>query len=162
MKPLCALVPVDPWHIEVVAANLRPADADEIWASSHATGRSALQRGVDTAIRCWTGLVDGEPVLIAGVTPSAMILGQGVPWMLATPGVERVERPFIRLCRPVVDAMLEVAPELVNFVDNRNARAHRWLRWLGFTLDEPAPHGVERMLFRRFSRSAPCADLQRY
>lgn len=152
MTPFCELLPVEAWHIDHVAAHLRPEDAAEIWASSRATGHRALTRGAATAVRAWTGLVDGEPVAVAGVSPASMVCGVGVPWMLATPAIERVERPFLRLSRPVVEAMHEAAPELVNFVDNRNERAHRWLAWLGFTLDPPAPHGVDRLLFRRFWR----------
>ena len=151
-RPICELVPVAPQHIDHVAAHLRPDDAREIWAASRSTGHRAITRGVATAVRCWAGLVDGEPVAIAGVSPQSLVGGVGVPWMLATPGLERVERPFLRLSRPVVEAMQEVCPQLVNYVDNRNERAQRWLRWLGFTLDEPAPYGVDRLLFRRFRR----------
>ena len=52
---------------------------------------------------------------------------------------------------------------LLNFVDNRNIKAQNWLRWLGFTLEEPEPHGVAGLPFRRFwmrkaERSAPRQD----
>ncbi len=149
--PRCKLVPVEPWHIDHVAKRIRPEDAAEIWASSHSLAKPAIARGVSTALVAWTGLVDGEPVCIFGASPFSLLTGGGTPWMLATPKLERVERIFIRLSRPVVQTMRDCFPLLVNYVDNRNVKAHRWLAWLGFKLEEPRPHGVEGLPFRRFS-----------
>jgi hypothetical protein len=41
-------------------------------------------------------------------------------------------------------------PQLENHVDARNRRALRWLGWLGFTIEAPAPWGVEGRPFHRF------------
>lgn len=149
----CALLPVTGKHIKHVAARMRPCDVAEIWASSRSLPREALVRGVRTAVRAWTGTVEREPVCIFGVSPAGLLTGEGVPWMLATPRLLRAERPFLRLSRPAVDAMQALFPHLENRVDNRNEAAQRWLAWLGFTLDPPAPHGPDGLLFRRFWRT---------
>ena len=39
---------------------------------------------------------------------------------------------------------------LVNWVDDRNTCAIRWLKWMGFTIHEPEPYGVANLPFRRF------------
>jgi len=39
---------------------------------------------------------------------------------------------------------------LYNYVDARNVKSIKWLRWLGFQLDEPAPYGVRGLPFHRF------------
>lgn len=148
----CALLPVTGKHVKRVAAAMRPCDVAEIWASSRSRPREALERGVRASVLCWTGVVEREPVCIFGVSPASLLTGQGVPWMLATPRLLRAQRPFLRLSRPAVDAMQALFPHLENRVDNRNTTTHRWLEWLGFTLDDPAPHGPDGMLFRRFWR----------
>lgn len=150
----CELVRVKPAHIHQVAARMRRVDRDELWAASHSLPGEALERAQRTAIRSWTGMVNGQPVCMMGVSPLSILYGEGSPWLLCTDAIAKVERPFLRLSRPVVDAMLEVCPSLVNWVDARNLRAIAWLRWLGFTVEDPAPHGVEGLPFHRFSRTS--------
>jgi hypothetical protein len=152
MRRHCELVPVMPQHVDYVAAFMRPRDVAEVWASHHAAPAEALQRGVSSAIVAWTGLVNGEPVCIFGASPNSLLTGDGSPWMLATPTLQVVERPFLRVSRAAVEAMQDIFPRLVNYVDNRNVCAQRWLAWLGFTLEPPAPYGAEQLLFRRFWR----------
>lgn len=149
----CALRPVNGKDVKAVAAAMRPCDAAEIWASSHSTPRHALEKGVASAVFARTGLVGDRPVCIFGVSPGSLLTGIGVPWMLATPGLLRAQRPFLRLSRPLVDAMNDIFPTLVNYVDARNLDSICWLRSLGFTIDEAAPHGVEGLPFHRFSRT---------
>lgn len=148
----CALLPVTGKHVKHVAARMRPCDVAEIWASSRSLPRAALERGVRTSVLAWTGMVEREPVCIFGVSPASLLSGVGVPWMLATPRLLRAERPFLRLSRPTIEAMQALFPHLENRVDNRNVAAHRWLEWLGFTLEAPEPHGPDGVLFRRFWR----------
>jgi hypothetical protein len=153
MKPFCEIVPTLDWHVSHVAANARLADVDELAAGWGCTPQQGLARCVRGAARAWTGLVDGVPVCVFGVSPWSLVTGEGAPWMVATDGLHRVERPFLRLSRPVVDAMQRTCPRLTNWVDNRNVRAQRWLTWLGFTLEDPAPFGPAGLPFRRFTRN---------
>jgi hypothetical protein len=149
----CALREPNGKDIKAVAAAMRQCDRDEIWASSHSLPRRALERGVATAVFARTGLVNDKPVCIFGVSPGSLLSGGGVPWMLATPGLLRAQRPFLRLSRPLVELMNDIFPQLVNYVDARNVDSVRWLRSLGFTVEPAAPHGVERLPFHRFSRT---------
>lgn len=137
-------------HIEPVAAAMRQADRDEIWAAAHLTPRDALSDGLRASSYAWAGMVDDEIVCLFGVSPLSIAGGEGCPWMLGTDAVVRHQRRFLRYSRPCLDAMRRVYPTLVNYVDERNEAAKRWLAWLGFQFDEPAPYGVERRLFRRF------------
>lgn len=145
------VVPAAVDHIAPVAAAMRQADRDEVWATSHSTPERALARGVANSTRVWVGLVDGEPACLFGVAPRSIVLGEGTPWLLGTEATVRYQRAFLAASRVCVDAMLAVYPRLVNYVDDRNEASKRWLLWLGFTLDEPAPYGVDGLMFRRFT-----------
>lgn len=148
--PVAEVVVAQPWHIVPVARAMRQADRDEIWASSRSLPVEALVGGFNGSSHVWTGLVGGEPICMFGVAPVSLLSGAGRPWMLGTDGVERHQVAFLRRCRPCVAAMRSVYDSLENWVDERNAVAHRWLRWLGFRLEDPQPWGVDGELFRRF------------
>lgn len=148
------VVPADEAHVAIIAAGMRQADRDEIWAASHVAPEAALRQGLRTSTIAWAGLIDGEPVCLFGVSPLSIVSGDGVPWMLGTEAVVRHQRTFLRHCRSCVDRMRAVYPTLTNYVDDRNTASKRWLRWLGFEIDEPAPYGVEGRMFRRFQMGA--------
>lgn len=148
------MVPATEAHCVHVAAHARPADVAELQAGSGMTPAQVLEYGLRISALCYTALVDGEPVAVVGVTPLSVLAGKGCPWMVATSRVDRHARQLLEVSRPVVDLMAEQFPLLANFVDNRNVKAHRWLRWLGFHLHPPVPHGREGRLFRLFVRAS--------
>jgi hypothetical protein len=41
-------------------------------------------------------------------------------------------------------------PEMRNYVDARHARSIRWLKWLGFTIEEARPMGFAGLPFHPF------------
>lgn len=150
MTVVVEIAPVEAEHIVAVAAAMRPADRDEVWASSRSEPVDALLRSVLASTDACVGLMDGEPACLFGVAPLSLLSGRGSPWMLGTDLVDRNPVPFLRRCRPVVARWLSVYPTLENHVDARNVVAQRWLRWLGFTLEEARPHGPDGMLFHPF------------
>lgn len=152
MGRLCEIVPTTPAHCAHVAAHTRQEDVAELLAGSGMTPAQVLDYGLRVSAMVYTGLVDGVPVCVFGVSPASALTGKGCPWMVATPGLEPVARRFALASRGVLEEMLAVFPVLINFVDNRNVKAIRWLGWLGFWVDEPKPHGREGRLFRMFVR----------
>lgn len=144
------VVPAQAEHIVAISDRLRPADVAELWAGSRSEPLDALVRAVRVSSESWAGVVDGETICLFGVAPMSVLGGRGSPWMLGTDGVDRNFVTFLRGCRAVVSRWRSVYPTLENVVDERNVAAHRWLRWLGFTLDEPRPYGPDKMPFRPF------------
>lgn len=145
-----AIVPARTEHVAPLVCALRDADRREIWASGRHTPYEALTDGLRRSSLCWSGLVDGAPVCLFGVAPLTLLSGTGVPWMLGTDAIETHARAFLRRNRAMVAMMKAPYRRLENAVDARNTLSIRWLGWLGFTIDEPRPLGVDGEMFRRF------------
>ncbi len=130
---------------------LRQADRAELIAGTLLSPLACMELTLEHAAEAWTGRANGEIGCIFGLTePSIIYLGQGTPWMFSTHLLERYPMAFLRASKEVVAAMLEDYPYLENFVDARNVVSIRWLRWLGFTIEEAQPYGLLNRPFHRF------------
>lgn len=148
----CLVVPATSDHIEQMLGKVRQMDINELWAASLATPEQALRLGLAVSTSAYTAFVNGEIVCMFGVAPQSLISGIGVPWLIGTPLIEKYARFFARESRKHLSEMLFLYPLLSNYVDVRNTAAIRWLKWLGFSMDEPAPHGALGYSFIRFYR----------
>lgn len=147
-------IPASREHIGIIAMGARQADRDELWASSFSTVEEVLYRGLEYSTHAWTVTYDDLPVAMAGVVPISLLGGKGLPWMVATADIEKRPKPFARLSKVYVGEMLRRYSHLLNFVDDRNTLAIRYLKWLGFDMYDPVPHGVLKMPFRMFEMRA--------
>lgn len=149
------IVPATEAHARAIALNCRPADVAELWAAGRLDPLEAMLRGIKVTREPWVALLGDEPVCMFGASPFSIMGGMGSAWMIGTRLLDRpsVQRDLLRLSRPVVDYMQDEFPTLLyNFVDQRNTRAIRWLRWLGFHFMEPIPYGPDRLPFLPFYR----------
>ena len=145
-----AVVPATLEHVKQMLPHVRQADIDEVFAASGKPVEDVLPTGVRCSTHAWTGTIDGAPACIFGVVPASVMSGIGVPWMLGTDLVEEHATAFLKRNKRYVKQMLEAYKYLVNYVDDRNVKAIAWLKWLGFTVQEPQPFGVLGLPFRRF------------
>lgn len=143
---------VDPNYelIDMIAAKMRQADVDEIWASHHHTPREALLRGWRARGFSTIVMVDREPCAMLGLVVCDILSGHGVPWLLGTDAALKHRRHFITLVPTVIGEMLSICSTLSNYVHVDNRASCRWLRRIGFTLDSPMPYGHDNKLFHRF------------
>lgn len=149
MKPF--VTKTEDWHVHYVAANMRQADIDEIWAQSMARPLKGLQFGVKMSTSCWTIMRDeNEPVSIFGVGAISMIGGRGAPWLLSTDNVLKLSIPFLKGCKDYVNLMLDQFPKLENMIDARNKVSIRWLKWMGFDILDAKPSGPFQVPFHTF------------
>lgn len=144
------LLPATEEHLQLILPNVRQADIDELYAVSLLTTEEAIRVGLRTSTMAWSGFANGELVTMFGVSPASMIGGNGTPWLVSTPLVEKYQKTFLRGSRHALQAMLSFYPHLENYVDERNHAAKAWLHWLGFKLEDPAPYGALGMNFHRF------------
>lgn len=138
---------------KICAKPFRPNDERECRAASGRPVAVAIREGFKRAPYCKTVLLNGEPVGVFGVTAPSLISQTGVPWMLGLPALtENAE------CRKTIrkrsvefrNAMFKLFPKLENYEDVRNTVSMKWLKWLGFRMDEPKPYGVAGLSFVRF------------
>ncbi|ECB3807380.1 hypothetical protein EW367_22445 [Salmonella enterica subsp. enterica serovar Fufu] len=144
------IVPATQQHIELIIPRVRQRDIDEFQASNGWTARQVLECGLKISTVVCAGLINGEVVTVFGVAPASMLGGAGCPWLVGTDALAKNQKAFLRRCRHIVAAMLAIYPRLENYVDARNHVAKAWLHWLGFSLDDPAPYGVQGLPFHRF------------
>ncbi len=148
--PGFCILPASEAHAVAMAPHLRLADAAEVYATSGRTAEAALLAALRRSTQAWTCLVDGEPGCMWGVGPLSLVAGRGCPWLLGTVAIEQHPMTFLRQSRAYLRQMLHTYSRLENHVDARNTVSIRWLRWLGFTIEPPAPYGFLQLPFHRF------------
>lgn len=148
------IIPAEPAHAVAMAPHLRPADVDEVYASRGLAPEPAMLSSLGRSTQAWTALIDGGPVCMWGVGPLSLVLGKGCPWLLGTCEVDRHAKTFLRQSRVFLREIQATYPELENFVDARHGTSLRWLKWLGFTIDQPQAMGFLKLPFHRFHMEA--------
>lgn len=128
-------------HAGYIAANIRPEDAAEIWASSMQTPLQAMLTGLKYSDEVLVGLVNNQPVCMWGVAGDSFIGKVGIPWMVATKQLDDYAKIFIRRCRAGLLEITKNYDTLVNYVDARNVKTIRWLKYMGFKFETPAEAG---------------------
>lgn len=146
--------PTEPGDVELLIANLRPADLAECQAYGRPDIGAGIRASAKRSMLCWSGFIDGELAAILGAAPIDMLAGIGSPWMLGTPVLDRHQRVLVRSTPTYISEMLKAFPHLVNFVHAKNTTSVRWLRRLGFTLHEAVPFGPLGEPFHPFEMRA--------
>lgn len=122
-----------------LAARMTAADRAEM----HAAGLTAecLDDVPSQALR-WHGRL----VCLFGVAPGP---GVGVPWMLCTDTLAEVpRRAMAAVSRQVVADWRQRFGRMSNFIHRHHPQALRFVRWLGFVVDEtPTGPGGEFYVF---------------
>lgn len=151
-----AIVPARRSHIDAVAADMRAADTAEVWASSLATPRQALETSLSCSTTAFAGLVDGAPACLFGSGPVNLLTRTGGVWLLGTAAIDRHAMAFARRNRAMLPELFgDLWDTLTNRVDARNRVTRRWLRWLGARFEPAEPFGPFGLPFQRF-------ELQRF
>jgi quercetin dioxygenase-like cupin family protein len=142
-------------HIALIVKDMRQADVDE-FACLGMTPETAMTLSLKDATEAWTGLIDGVPVCMFGVSPSHLLTPlRGYPWMMGTHHLEQHAPLFLRRCKKQVARMQKLYPVLENWIAKSNTIAVMWLEWLGFELLESRPFGPSNAIFIKFRKEAP-------
>jgi hypothetical protein len=145
---------LQPGDMEVLLANLRQADYDEVLASAGNVERTVLE-SPGHSVWSLAFLVNGELACVIGLAPLDGLLGRrAAPWMMGTDVLDRHPGALMKVCPRYIAGMLSTYPHLLNFVDARNTRSVRWLKRLGFTLFPAVPYGAAQLPFHLFEMKA--------
>ena len=133
---------------------LRKADQLEVKSASGMDACKVLVEAVTGATQADAWSCQGKVLAISGLSRCKWSPRTGVIWMLGCEEMEKFPKEMMRGRRQYVKELLKGHDMLLNFVDNRNTAAQRWLKWLGFSIGEPQPFGVAGLPFRPFWLSA--------
>ncbi len=142
---------IEEGDVAVLVRNMREHDKMEVNAATHMGLRNAVQTSVIMSTYSKTGLVNDELVCMWGVCPISLLSGSGSPWMLGTDLIKKKQRIFLRRSKPWLDDIRKDYRYLENFVDARNTLSIKWLKWLGFEMDEAEPYGIHGEPFHKFT-----------
>jgi len=135
--------------VDYLIANMRQPDIDELLAMTGDVDKT-VRHSVKRSNHKWSVYANGQFVCIFGVGSPSLLSDTGVVWMLGTDLIERYKGAFIKYSRDYITAMLSVYPYLTNFVDARNTRTIRWLKFMGFTFLPAKPIGLKGLPFYQF------------
>ena len=120
--------------VRSVAARLREADRQEVLAAG----------GVDPRLVFSAQLAEGREILAAGLQDNdrAEILfgcdpmtgdpSVGIVWLVSTDTIYDHPVEFVTASRRLLQDYQERHRVLTNFIDARNERHIKWLKWMGF------------------------------
>lgn len=123
-----------------VFANLREEDS---WEISRLGDRAAVLRELVSGSDSWVARVAGNAACLFGTVPGRGGVEPARLWLVTTPLVEKKWFHLARMGFDYVQRELKVHGVIECFVVCRNARAVRWLEWMGFSgvLEELPPLG---------------------
>lgn len=150
----CVLTPLRPGDIEVVAADMRPADREEAYATCGHRRYADLLRMVVARSRETITVCEfdsGKALAVMGVTTRSSLDRVGSVWAAGTPAVNRHMRTLTPLARKYARRLLQEYQLLHNHVHADNKAAIRWLRAVGFTIHTAEAYGPFGVAFHPFT-----------
>ena len=146
-------------NLRHIADNMRQCDRDEVWASQRLDPLHSLVASIELSNSATVMVLNGEIAGVYGLVHDKN--GGSVPWFLGTDVVSKYPRLFVRHCKEIVEMMSKVSPYLVNFVYEKSTESIKFLKVVGFTVEEtPMPVGADGELFHRFSRGKVSCAIQ--
>jgi hypothetical protein len=130
-----------------IIPRLRKQDLEEVKASHGLSGKDAVLLSLNGKEPSYVAELDGKILCFFGCDEADI---GGSPWLLGTDELSSFPISLFRKSRKYIDSILNQYGYLENYVDARNTLSIQWLKWLGFTIENPLPYGVEQKPFHRF------------
>ena len=86
-------------------------------------------------------------MFIRGVSKGTFLSPYACMWLLGTRVIRQYPIAFLKDSREWMERMLNEHKHVVNYVDERNKRSLKWLKWLGCTVHPAVPFGIEGRMF---------------
>jgi hypothetical protein len=98
--------------------------------------REVMRRCLGLSYKAWVGKVDDEIACVWGVIPPTILSDRAYLWLLANDLVEQHKFTFVRHSQIVIEGILNRFETILGHVDERDAKARRWLAWLGAKFED--------------------------
>jgi hypothetical protein len=96
--------------------------------------------------------------ILFGVDPHPLVPRVGTIWLMSTPDIYDHPVEFVKRTVELLDTFHQDYDLLTNFMDERNERHLKWLRWMGFKLVRRVErYGAENRPFIEFVSFRQCA-----
>lgn len=143
--------PATAYDAAELAANMRPADVAEVRAAGGYTPLGALEDALLMSNgMAWALRVDGQIMAMFGLVRASFVPDELTVWALTSTLVDRKPKVFMKASKNVIGRFRRLpCSALVNWVDARHGQSLRWAKKIGFTVDPPAPYGLERLPFHK-------------
>jgi hypothetical protein len=125
-------VTLEPGTYEAGLEVFRNLRAEDEWELSRLGDTGSVLAELVGGSDCTVARVDGAPSCIFGVRPGRGGVDSAKLWLVTTPLVERKWAHLARMGYDFVQQELRKHGVLECWVLCRNARAVRWLEWMGF------------------------------
>lgn len=120
---------------EYIGTHLRKEDVAEIVKAGEKDLAGAVMQSFLWSDECNTYTIDGTPALIFGACGS--LLGTAKVWALGTDECKRTGRYMVKRGRRIAEDYRKRYGRLENWCDADYAASLRWLRMLGFNVEDP-------------------------
>lgn len=131
--------------------SMRPDDVRELNAGSVMDHYALIEKSVAQSTIAFSIFINQELAAIGGVCTTNVLTGRGCPWLLGTTLLDKHKKEILKEAPQTLSLMKMYNKKLENYVDARNKRAIRVLKWLGFNIEPPVVYGPNKMLFHRFT-----------
>lgn len=137
--------------IKMMAQDMRRADIVEVNSSHGHTPLEALKYSFEQSDYSAMAINSaGIPLAMFGVAVSNKLTGLGHPWLLGSNAVYNHKEYLLEIGPVVIADMIATCPRLVNYIHHENKTSIKWLKSLGFAIEDPKPYGVKGDLFHKF------------
>lgn len=123
--------------IDAMLPNVRTKDAIDVMTAKRGSVAAAMQQSLARADASWVWEVDGQPILLWGITLRSVVTGGALVWIFSTNQIELHRRDFWQGSKTVLAVLLERYGAVEGYCDGRFLQSMQWLRKLGFALGEP-------------------------
>lgn len=135
--------------VDYLKDHLKQSDIDEVRASHNYMPEEALRISLEKSLFCYT-VENSHPIAMFGVCAENILDEKAVIWLLGSNDMEKIQIRFLLNCRKFIKYFLTAYPYLENYVDERNKKTIRWLKFCGFTVESAVPYGVNNLPFCNF------------
>ncbi len=150
---VCELVDANERHLaDMITAGLREEDRREVELATGEEPNFALIDSYRASIRAWSILLDGRAIAMFGGVSRSLLSHTGIAWMLGCDDIVKVRVGVAKGTYLAINEGLGIFRRLENYVLDTNEISKKWLRWNGFTIEEPRPYGVSQAMFCHFYR----------
>lgn len=133
-------------------SNLKEEDKKEVLANGY-TLKETVEATLKHTKRGIAAFKDDKLLCIFGYRQNGFLGGGAIVWLLGTKYFDatdyEIKREFLKQSKKTITKWRKKFFLLENYVDSEYEASIRWLKWLGFTIDEPAKNPVTGFYFNK-------------